>query len=458
MTSRPDADRPATPRAAGGAAARRLRMPLAALRRSGGRLAGGALEVLIRAAADRAPALAVAPEEPRSIFVLRNNDIGDLLVATPLFAALRRRFPAASIAAGVGSWNLPVLQNNPHLSEVLAVNAPWHNKYLGKSGAGRRLLYLWRSPEVRELAQRRFTVGIDVLGSGWGSLLLLRARIPYRLGVRGYAGGDSGVQAAVTFDPSEHVGRSTLRFAELLGATWLPPCRPQLFLTVAEYQAAESWWAASESGRRCLRIVIGPGGGLPARRWPQERFAEVARELAAVAERAECPQRNERGLGALSILVLGGPHEGGQVAAVAAAAAPLGRTHPEAPGLRETFALVAASDLVLCNSSMLMHVAAAFSKPTIVVLGEAFSSARLHQAQWGYAGTCRSLGKEPGSHAALATPEEALQAVRDEIEPERPVAAGCEIAGVLGADAVFGAARRRGAEMERNTTMVPIKS
>src|SRR4051794_32832229 len=62
------------------------------------------------------------------IFVLRNNDIGDLLVITPLFEALRRRFPDAWIAAGVGSWNRQVLEHNLHLDQLIEVNGPWHNK------------------------------------------------------------------------------------------------------------------------------------------------------------------------------------------------------------------------------------------------------------------------------------------------------------------------------------------
>lgn len=371
------------------------------LRRSGRRLSAGVFEAVVRAAAAFAPSRSAAPLAPRSIFVLRNNDVGDLLVITPLFEALRVRFPEARIAAGVGSWNVPVLAGNPHLSEVLAINAPWFNKYQGKTGPLRRLAYLSRSPEVRELARQRFEVGIDVLGSGWGSLLMLRGRIPYRLGVRGYAGGHSAVQAAVAFDPGEQVGRSALRFAEILGAQWLPPCRPQLFLTGAEQEAAERWWAAGENGERRLRILLGPGGGLAEKRWPAESFVSLARGLASV--------------GGLSLVVLGGARERDLVAAVAAATAPRGRKPDETPGLREVFALTAASDLVVCNSSMLMHVAAAFAKPTVVVLGKVFPSARLHQAQWGYAGACRSLGREPGGRDAPCTPEEALAAVREEI-------------------------------------------
>lgn len=326
--------------------------------------------------------------------MLRNNDIGDLLAITPLFEALHRRFPAARIAAGVGDWNREVLQLNPHLSEILPVNAPWFNKYQ----TGSRLAYLRGSPEVSELARRRFEIGIDVLGSAWGSLLLMRAGIPYRMGVRGYAGGDSAAQATVPFDPALQVGRSALRFAELLGAVDLPENRPQIFLSAAQSEEAERAWSDAEGGERRRRIVVGPGGGLPGKCWPAASYAELAAGLA----------------GEISILVLGGPREEATVGRVAAAS-PRAWSLP-APPLRRVFALVAAADLVVCNSSMLMHAAAAFAKPTLVLLGESFSSASQHQAQWGYPGICRSLGREPGALDRVATPGEALAAVRQEME------------------------------------------
>ncbi|HEX7182466.1 MAG TPA: glycosyltransferase family 9 protein [Thermoanaerobaculia bacterium] len=378
-----------------------MRPVLRAVRRIGRKTAAGALETAVRVAAAASPGSAEPPREPRSVFVLRNNDVGDLLVVTPLFEALRRRFPEARIAAGVGSWNLDVLRHNPHVSELLPVNAPWFNKYQGTAGPLDRLAYLARSPEVREVAARRFEVGIDVLGSAWGSLLLLRACIPCRLGVHGYAGGHSAAQAVVTFDPAEHVGRSALRFAELLGAADLPPNRPQLFLAPQEQEEGERWWAAGEQGRRTRRLVIAPGGGLVEKRWPVESFAALAAALAGVEE--------------LSVLVLGGPRERNLVEPVAAAL-PRVRTFAEPPGLRQVFALLAACDLVVCNSSMPLHVATAFGKPTVVLLGEAFPSAIAHQAQWGYPGLSVSLGKEPGMRERLASPEEAREAVQQVLE------------------------------------------
>jgi heptosyltransferase-2 len=115
----------------------------------------------------------------------------------------------------------------------------------------------------------------------------------------------------------------------------------------------------------------------------------------------------------VSILVLGGPGEEGLVSRIAAA--PGAWTPAVPPGLREVFALTAAADLVICNSSMLLHVAAAFRKSTLVLLGESFASASQHQAQWGYPGLSRSLGKEPGVRPNLFTPEEALAVTREEM-------------------------------------------
>lgn len=362
------------------------------------RAGAAALETAVRRAAARSPSPAQPPADPRSIFVLRNNDVGDLLIVTPLFEALARRFPQARIAAGIGDWSRDVLRHNPWVSEILPVNAPWFNKYAADAGPLGRRRYLRRSPEIGEIARRRFEIGIDVLGSAWGSLLLLRAGIPWRMGVRGYAGGTTGVQAAVEFDPALHVGRAALRFAELLGATDLPPARPQIFLAAEEAEEAERWWAAGEGGVRRRRVVLAPGGGVASRCWPAERWIELARGMEA----------------GLSVLVLTGPRER-ELAAAVTAACPGARSHAEPPGLRQVFALLAGSDLVLCNSSMPLHAAAAFSRRIVVLLGPSFPSARAHQAQWGYPGLSRSLGREPGERESLATPGEVLEILRTEL-------------------------------------------
>ena len=324
------------------------------------------------------------PKAP-SIFVLRNNDIGDLLVTTPLFEALARRFPDSEIVAGVGRWNFPVLENNPFVTDIVEVNAPWNNKNVPGQEWGNVIRYIARSPEITHLAARHFDIGIDVLGSHVGSALLMRLGIPYRLGVRGYRGGHTAAEQFVQYNPAEHVGRSALRFAELLGATELPENRPQLFLSEEERSAGESRWPGRAGGR--IRITLGIGGGFREKCWPTQSFANLLDLL------REHPT--------IDIALVGGVGDR-SIGAALAVGRPDVHDLSGILSLRETFALTSASDAVVSNPSMLMHVAAAFRKPTVVVLGPYFPSAIEHDAQWGYPGTCRSLGSD--SRGGTASP------------------------------------------------------
>lgn len=317
-----------------------------------------ALELITRTGACVAPRAKSAPTNPRAIFVLRNNGIGDVLLTTPLFAALRRRFPQARIVAGIGSWAVDALVGNPDIDAVLPINAPWGNHLIQPQTSGPLLRYLC-SDEAHALARERFDLGIDVMGSCQGSLLLMRAGIPWRLGVRGYAGGHSAAQQCIDYCKKEHVATSALRFATLLGASELPPPRPRVFIKPESHGA----------------IVFAPGAGYAAKRWPLANFIKLALLLA--------PRR---------IVIVGSQADRPLGAALQEAGAHIDdRTGTLTLG--ETLAVIGGASLVICNSSMAMHAAAAFAKPCVTLLGAEFPSARDHALQWGHPET-RVLGRE----------------------------------------------------------------
>src|SRR5205085_3520564 len=96
-----------------------------------------------------------------------------------------------------------------------------------------------------------------------------------------------------------------------------------------EREAGERLW--NEAPRR-IRLAVGPGGGLPDKCWPPESFAALLRQLAGVP--------------GLEIAIVGGPRER-ELATELAAACPGARAFLDL-GLRETFALIAAADAVVC--------------------------------------------------------------------------------------------------------------
>jgi heptosyltransferase-2 len=344
-------------------------------------------------------------QTPHRIFVLRNNDIGDLLVITPAFEALKKAFPQAEIIAGVGSWNIPVLENNPFVDRVLTLNAPWHNKqtttvrHNSILGLYRSLKYILFSKDVKRLKAIHCDTGIDILGSPEGALLMLRSGIRNRVGVRGYAGGHTACQKNISFDAKRHVSQASLEQVKLLtskeSAAFNIAPKPQIYLSQEEISWAEDTWKHHEAAtnKKSLRILIGAGAGLIEKCWPNQSFGALSQKISTLRP---------------STILSVGAHQDAPATRIIQAHTPSVVNLCGSTTLRQTFALCSSADLILCNSSMLMHAGAAFNKRTAVFLGPGFTSAQEHALTWGYPQTCIIMGPEYPS-LQLTSPEEAYQ-------------------------------------------------
>jgi Glycosyltransferase family 9 (heptosyltransferase) len=101
--------------------------------------------------------------------------------------------------------------------------------------------------------------------------------------------------------------------------------------------------------------LVHPGAGSPARRWPAERFAAVARAEA----RAGRP-----------VVVTGGPDEVGLAQEVAAGAGvPRAAVHAGRQSVLALGRLVAAADRVVCGDTGVAHLATAVGTPSVVLFG-----------------------------------------------------------------------------------------
>jgi heptosyltransferase-2 len=297
--------------------------------------------------------------EPKRILLVKLADLGDLLTATPALRALRLRYPAGEITALVTPHAAELLRENDAVDRILTFPKALFDDPLALLRPGALRAGLQRGLGLaRTLHQARFDAVVLLhhlytrAGRAKYAALLAATGAPVRVGI-----GDAAFLTHSTPDAgfgARHEVDYWLEVAGLLGAR--NPCpRLELFLEPGELAAGARRWQAVDRTDR-PRVVIHPGSGRfsLARRWPAERFAEVADALV------------EQGL---AVAVVAGPGEEALAERVRAAmSAPAGLL-AGIPGPRALAATIQGARLFVGNDSGVMHLAAAVGVPCVGVFG-----------------------------------------------------------------------------------------
>lgn len=195
------------------------------------------------------------------ILVVRRDNIGDLVCATPLLAALRRHYPDAHIAALVNSYNAGVLAGNPDVDAVHVYTKLKHRRpgqsWLATYLARRRLLSSLREPPFDHVILAK--AGFDRHG-----LALARGVRPRNI---------VGFALDEPIDPDLHEVEVLMKLAARLGVTE-PPGPLRVFAT-AEHVAR--WRDRIPAGTRWVAVHI--SAREPGRVWPVEHFVSLIRSL-----------------------------------------------------------------------------------------------------------------------------------------------------------------------------------
>lgn len=270
--------------------------------------------------------------------------LGDVLLTTPLLAAVRAAYPRASITYAVGRWSRPMVEHSVHVDAVLELPDRWTPGSL--------------SAAAQELRRRGFDLAVVPDRSPLLSLLAWAAGIPARAGLDSSGRGFGYTHRAPVSDIVEHEADVYNRLAAALGI--VPPQRRlHFFPTAAARERALAIEQRLPPGGPL--VALHPGGGrnpgmaLPRKRWLPERWASVADTL---VDRYRA-----------RIMVLGGPGDEEAVDAVIGAmqraATPLAQrwSWDELGALLERCALFGGHD------TGMMHLSVAVGTPTVAVFG-----------------------------------------------------------------------------------------
>jgi heptosyltransferase-2 len=265
--------------------------------------------------------------------VIQTEFPGDVILSTPLIRRAAERI-GAPVDVVVIPTAASVLQNNPHVREVLVFD---------KNGADAGLAGFRRL--ARKLRTRRYGTAYLAQGSWRSALLALTAGIPRRIGFRGAAGNRLYTHAVMAGSEPHQIEKL------LMLADGAPDRRePEIFPSAGDRAAVDALLA--EAGIAGDFVALAPGSVWATKRWPY--FSELASALA-----------NE-----IPIAIVGGPGDRADARAIRTA---LGST-PLADGtgrltMLQSGELIRRARVLVSNDSAPVHLASAVNTPVVEIYG-----------------------------------------------------------------------------------------
>jgi heptosyltransferase-2 len=263
------------------------------------------------------------PEGVLRILVIRIDRIGDFVLSIPLFDNLKAAYPTAKIDLLVKSCLADLAGMAKSIDEVIV--------YEGLADA------------LRRLPNRKYDVAIDMLRDYRiePALIALFSKAPVRIGFK------SGFREILFTHPVDDLKRSGKDMVEL-NEELLKPLNAPVKVTVPKLDIGKG--AAKEG----LTIAIHPGGHYQSQRWAADKFKSLAEKI---LERYNA-----------KVVVVGGPDDREAVGHIVNNIKS-GDIRPSFPSIRELAYLISGCDLLVCNNSGPLHLAAALRVPTVSLMG-----------------------------------------------------------------------------------------
>jgi ADP-heptose:LPS heptosyltransferase len=290
--------------------------------------------------------------DPQRILAICLSHLGDLVLLTPLFANLKRQFPKAHIAVVCKSVVADIPRNHPAIDDVIIYEARW---ILGPTSHRAGLLDTVKL--IRELRALSYDLLVVCYDHPMDRILGLCTGIPAQVSLEG----GEAPQPKIAVEGA-HLRHRVEHALDLLRALEVPivDTAPSLGLAAADEAWADEWLREQGPFGKAI-LGVHPGAGGPQKRWPSDRFARVAENL---AKRHAC-----------KVVVTGSQVD---VEAVQDFIQNVGCEVAQAPltlTVGRLCALIQRFNALLCNDCGPMHIAAALRVPVIAVFGP--SSAQL---------------------------------------------------------------------------------
>ena len=263
------------------------------------------------------------PEKISRILVIRLDRLGDLILSLPFIDSLRRAYPDAKIDILVRPYLIDMAGMIKSIDNVIAYKGPYD--------------------AFRRLPNWKYDIVIDMLCDYKiePALLALFSKAPIRIG---FKGAFREIFFNRPVDRCKGSGKSMVDLnLELLKPLNIPAC-----VTIPKIDLG------GRPAKEALTIAIHPGGHYDSQRWPPDKFASVVKKI--------LKKYNAK------IVIIGGPDDREAVERIEKAACD-SNVKAVFPAMKDLASSLSASNLLICNNSGPLHLAAALGVPTISTMG-----------------------------------------------------------------------------------------
>ncbi len=282
------------------------------------------------------------PVANQRILIVQTAFLGDLILTLPLIQETSRRFPGAAIdLLMLPAWR-NLVETHPNISDLLL-----YDKHDRDRGAGAFLRWCLR------LRRRRYSLALVPHRSLRSALLVRLAGIPIRIGFD-RSTGRLLFTDCVPYQTRWHEARRNLSLLTPLGYGAETPMRPVLVCTEADHRAVIQWLHEADVPSGMPLVVLAPGSMWATKRWPAERYAQLASRL------------NRAGY---AVALIGGEQDRALCQAIARQAGGCTRNAAGRFSFRQSACLMTRSCLLIGNDSAPIHLAWAVGTPVVAIFG-----------------------------------------------------------------------------------------
>jgi heptosyltransferase I len=216
--------------------------------------------------------------DPHNILVIDFGQLGDVVLSLPALRAIREKFPHARITVAVGKPGAPIVELSGYADATITVDRVALRD-------GWKVLSLFRiGGIVKRVRRERFDFVIDLHSLSETNILGFLSGAPKRLYARRPG---RSIDVLANFRPKPPVEDNSDakhaidRYLDVLIPLGIKnaPRIPRLKTRAEDDASIEQMLKKEKAEAGAPLVGLFPGAGHPSRRWPLERFVELANRL-----------------------------------------------------------------------------------------------------------------------------------------------------------------------------------